>query len=510
MMPVAPLLRIIRQNLRRNLKHFILSAFGIVVGIASFVFFLGLSGGVRKVVLGDIFPIDRVEVIAPKTTLTGVRVVLDDAVVATLKARPEVEAVFPKMKLAFPSKGYGELFGARPRFPLGGFCDGIDPALVANDKHTAAFKDWEAEDAQKPRIACDPGERPTEEWEHQCPPELGETQAALKAEKKKKPDEQDPEEIVRLEELVVELEKKKDQCPADYYCGWDKQCHHRVPVLISRTMVELYNGSFAPSHGLKRIGTVAEAAMQDLLKKMKFKIELGRAHIEGTKMKLHDKLDCAEAMLLTVNNKAIPIGMTVPIGYIRRWNQRYLGPDAPTSYSSIIVDLKSKDDVAGFVSWVKKSGYEQEESYAENFALVITIVTLLFILISLVIIGISAVNIAHTFFMLISDRKREIGILRAVGASRSDVRKIILGEAALIGLLGGALGVSIGVAAAKVIDFASKRFVPDFPFKPTTYFLFTPTLLLGALGFAVAFCVVGAYLPARKAARMQPAQALTA
>ena len=122
-----------------------------------------------------------------------------------------------------------------------------------------------------------------------------------------------------------------------------------------------------------------------------------------------------------------------------------------------------------------------------------TIVTLLFIVISLVIIGMSAVNIAHTFFMLISDRKREIGILRAVGATKADVRRIILGEAAAVGAVAGALGIVIGVASSLIIDFLSRRFVPDFPFKPDSYFLFTPLLLGGALLFAVVFCVLGAY-----------------
>lgn len=499
------LARIIRQNLRRNLKHFVLSAFGIVVGIASFVFFLGLSGGVRKVVLGDIFPITRVEVIAPRTTLTGFQVPLDDALVATIRGRPEVQAAYPKMKMAFPSKGLGVLFNARPRFPLGGFCDGIDPGLVVNDPHMADFRDWEAEEAGKPPITCDPGPRPTEEWETQCPEDLDELRLDLKNARAAG----NPDTIAEIEQRVAAAEARQNQCPKNYYCGWDRKCHHRVPVIVSRTMIELYNGSFASSHGIQRIGTAGEVALRDQLRKMKFRIELGRAHIDGTKMKVHSELDCVEAMLLGVNSKAIPIGMTIPIGYIQRWNERFLAKDAPRSYSSIIVDLKSKGDVSAFVSWVKKEGYEQEESYAENFALVITIVTLLFLLISFVIIGISAVNIAHTFFMLISDRKREIGILRAVGASRADVRRIILGEAALIGLVGGSLGIVIGVGAAKVIDFFSRRFVPDFPFKPTTYFLFTPALIFGALAFAVAFCVLGAYLPARKAARMQPAQALT-
>ena len=73
------LLRILGQNLSRNTRHLIFSAFGIVIGIASFVFFWGLSAGVSRVLLHDIFPIDRVEVISPKTSFTGLgSAVLDD------------------------------------------------------------------------------------------------------------------------------------------------------------------------------------------------------------------------------------------------------------------------------------------------------------------------------------------------------------------------------------------------------------------------------------------------
>ncbi len=449
--------RIVRQNLRRNLKLFLLSGLGIVIGISAFVFFLGLSGGVRKVVLGDIFPINRIEVIAPKTTLTGLSAPVDDALVAKVRARPEVAAAYPRMRLSFPAEGRGDLFGAQLYFPLGGFCDGMDPTLLVGDPAAEKFKDWDELEAGK-MAACDPA----------------------------------------------------GKCgSSDYYCSaLDNLCHHRVPVIVSRHMIELYNGSFAPAHGLKRVGAAEEAMLAKFMRSVKFRIDLGRSAVKTLAVNLATPPESHEAQLVAITTKAVPIGLTVPIGYIRRWNQKYLGDESIKHYSSIVVDLKSKGMVADFVSWVKATGYEQEESYAENFALVITIVTLLFIVISLVIIGMSAVNIAHTFFMLISDRRKEIGILRAVGASKADVRRIILGEAAAVGLGAGALGVVLGVAAAKTIDFLSNRFVPNFPFKPTTYFLFTPALILGALAFAVVFCVLGAFLPARRAANLQPAQAL--
>jgi len=70
--------------------------------------------------------------------------------------------------------------------------------------------------------------------------------------------------------------------------------------------------------------------------------------------------------------------------------------------------------------------------------------------------------------------------------------------------------VILALLSSLAFDFVSARYLPDFPYKPDSYFEFGVLLLLGALFFAVGFCVLGAYLPARRAARMEPARVLTA
>jgi putative ABC transport system permease protein len=110
--------------------------------------------------------------------------------------------------------------------------------------------------------------------------------------------------------------------------------------------------------------------------------------------------------------------------------------------------------------------------------------------------------------MQVSERRREIGLLRAVGATRLDVRLIILGEAGLIGIIGGILGIGVAWLGAIVVDWASATYLPRFPFKPTSYFDFEPWILALGLIFSTVFCVLGGFLPARKASRLQPAQAL--
>ena len=460
MMPMGKLARLVTGNTLRNRKQFVLSAFGVVVGIGAFVFFLGLSMGVRKVVLGEMFPLDVVEVIAPQASFLGkdISTKITGETVQKISARPEVVEAVPRMAVAFPSIGRGYFNGNELKFSLIG--DGIDEAYVAEERYGERFKDYEA------------GLDPT---------------------------------------TLKTCSGPKFKCEGLYYCDRrDLKCHHRVPLIVSRNLLEIYNKQFAVSRGLPIIGGFEEfVAERGGLSKMRIYIHLGDTMVASAAGNLRSKPRMVEATLLGLSDKAIPIGVTVPIGYVKRWNAEFLSDQAAKEYSSVIVRLKDKNDVAPFGSWIAQGlNLRLEDQQGERFAMIIYIVTGLFLLISLIIITISAINIAHNFFMQVSERRREIGVLRALGATRADVRGIVLGEAALLGLVSGIFGVGVALVGAKVVDWAAGRYLPDFPFKPETFFEFHWLILVGGVLFSVAFCVFGGALPAERAAKLPPARAL--
>jgi ABC-type antimicrobial peptide transport system permease subunit len=72
------------------------------------------------------------------------------------------------------------------------------------------------------------------------------------------------------------------------------------------------------------------------------------------------------------------------------------------------------------------------------------------------------------------------------------------------------IGVGIALGGAALVDWASATYLPRFPFKPSTYFDFQWWIVAAGLGFSTVFCVLGGFLPARKASRIAPAQALAA
>jgi ABC-type antimicrobial peptide transport system permease subunit len=115
----------------------------------------------------------------------------------------------------------------------------------------------------------------------------------------------------------------------------------------------------------------------------------------------------------------------------------------------------------------------------------------------------------QAFYASVRERTREIGILRAVGATRGDVALVVLVEAAATGLAGGVVGVLLARVTAALLDRLSRTGLPDFPFKPETFFHFEAVHVVLGIGVALLASLLGAFLPARAAARLEPAKALT-
>jgi putative ABC transport system permease protein len=118
---------------------------------------------------------------------------------------------------------------------------------------------------------------------------------------------------------------------------------------------------------------------------------------------------------------------------------------------------------------------------------------------------VGAFIIVNTFSMLIAQRTRELALLRAVGASRGQVFRMVAGEAVLVGLLGSGLGIGLGLVLTAGLKALSKAtagvdIAGGLPVRPFTIVV---SLLVGT-----SVTVVSAALPARRAARIPPVAAM--
>ncbi|MBU1240715.1 FtsX-like permease family protein, partial [Myxococcota bacterium] len=214
-----------------------------------------------------------------------------------------------------------------------------------------------------------------------------------------------------------------------------------------------------------------------------------------------------------------PLGVTLPISYAARYNKYFTTRDESgdamereahkfKTFSSIIVRVKSKKQITSFLAYIHRLGFTQQDTSAETVGLVILFVTGILVFISFVIIIIAAINIANTYFMIISERRREIGIMRALGANRGNIRTIFLLEAGILGFIDGFLGLLFGWLTSRGVDWVIWNVVPDFPFKPPTAFCFPWWLVVSTIGFGIFFCVVGSLFPANHASQIEPSEAL--
>lgn len=122
---------------------------------------------------------------------------------------------------------------------------------------------------------------------------------------------------------------------------------------------------------------------------------------------------------------------------------------------------------------------------------------------------VASFGIANTMIMSILERTREIGIMKAIGAEDREIKLIFFVEAAVIGVVGGILGVLI----AWVIDALANRLAYRFILKPQgasfiDFFSMPIYLSLGAILFALVVSILAALYPASRAARIDPVRAL--
>ncbi len=119
------------------------------------------------------------------------------------------------------------------------------------------------------------------------------------------------------------------------------------------------------------------------------------------------------------------------------------------------------------------------------------------------------VAMAGVFFSLtvsVAERRAEIGILRAIGARAGQVRRMVFGEALLIGLAALVVGVATGIGLALLLVFVINR---QF-FGWTLLWVLTPRVLIEAFVVIAVASVLAAWLPARTAIRTDPAASLRA
>lgn len=272
-----------------------------------------------------------------------------------------------------------------------------------------------------------------------------------------------------------------------------------IPAVAATRLIEIYNKSFAQSRGLPQLSATMVTGFT-------FPVDWNRSFVAEVKP---GPMTRGQLQVVGVSDRGLLAGVVIPLDAARRINQAS-GVDAAT-FTGVALKAVEPSKVPGIVEGVKAMGLrvdDQERRMAENAGAAVAITTSAMALLSLLICVLAAFNIAHALSASVRARERELGVMRAVGASRRDVFGLVMAEASVLGLFGGAGGTLLALLAAFGVDMLATRVLPEFPFKPDSFFVVPPWLVVGGVALGVLAAVAGAFLPARRASAIDPARVL--
>lgn len=212
-------------------------------------------------------------------------------------------------------------------------------------------------------------------------------------------------------------------------------------------------------------------------------------------------------------NVMIPLKRAMEIdSQVVRSAQSFLteGPPKARTYTSVTVKVERAQFTEDVEDKIKGLGFQ---AFSINDALqgakrAFIILDLVLSLIGSIALAVSSLGIMNTMVMSILERTREIGVMKAIGASDSDIRRIFLVEASAIGVLGGISGIALGWLVGRIINFAANIYIVQQGGEPGNLFSLPLWLIASALAFSWLVSLVAGSYPANRAAKLNPIQAL--
>lgn len=279
---------------------------------------------------------------------------------------------------------------------------------------------------------------------------------------------------------------------------WDRK-EEPYPAIIPRKLLEIYNLAVAYPQNLPTLS-------EDILIGRTLTLYPNYSTFFPVQ---NDKTQRVELEVVGFSDKINLIGATLPFEVVEKLNRKYTAtPDTKilelfveTTDEAITNSVAKKIEDLGFNTFYLQKDLEDVQmrfNYLRNSLGAISAIILIT----------CGIAIMSTFLATISERIKELALFRALGATKTHIKKLILFEAGITGLMGSFLGVAIGIPTGKLINMFGLQGVDKTIFQVSTMFIVDFKIIGTTILFGLILSIISAYIPAHKGANIKPIEAL--
>jgi len=192
-------------------------------------------------------------------------------------------------------------------------------------------------------------------------------------------------------------------------------------------------------------------------------------------------------------------------------NQKALDGFLPVSaYSKLKVKSVSSQAMSGLRGWISEGGFvvSAVTDIIDQVEKVFSIIRIILGLFGTVALIVSAIGMFNTMVVTLLERTEEIGVMKSIGASDHDILWMFVFESTIMGFLGGIIGIALGVSGGSAFNLLFNVLAQKMGGYSTSIFYFPAWFLLFILGIATLVGFFTGLIPARKASRTDPLEAL--
>jgi putative ABC transport system permease protein len=206
----------------------------------------------------------------------------------------------------------------------------------------------------------------------------------------------------------------------------------------------------------------------------------------------------------------LPVDLTEKLNMAQFTDMRSSLRGGGKTYMTLTVRVKDPGKVAEVQDAINKMGFRTFSvlDATKSLRRFFTVLDLFLGIFGSLALAVATLAIINTLVMAVLERRREIGVMKAIGASDRDVQRLFFAEAGAMGFFGGLLGIVLGFAIGKAINVGTGIYLHRHQLPAEAVWILPPWLIGAAIAFSILVSLLAGLYPASRAARLDPVQTL--